>query len=140
MMLRKLKTVMIGLLLVGVVGGGYHSYQSLCSGFMPKNDLWIPEGDKSAGGLSEEEFNAVIDKLDRIYRPIISGKGGELVFSKYWSDGTVNASAIQWFGYWYVNMYGGMARHKLMTSDSFAMVACHELGHHLGGLLKSAAG
>ena len=30
-------------------------------------------------------------------------------------------------------MFGGLARHKLVTPDGFALVACHEMGHHLGG-------
>lgn len=33
-------------------------------------------------------------------------------------------------------MYGGLARHPLMTEDAFAVVVCHELGHHLGGAPK----
>jgi hypothetical protein len=103
---------------------------------MPENDLWIPVGDKNAGGITEEEFNSVIDKLDRLYQDVVRKKGATLQFNRYWSDGTVNASAMQWFGTWHVNMYGGMARHRYMTSDSFAMVACHELGHHLGGSPK----
>jgi hypothetical protein len=108
----------------------------VCKGYMPENNLWIPEGDKNAGGITEEEFNTVIDKLDRLYQDEVRKKGGTLQFNRYWSDGTVNASAMQWFGTWHVNMYGGMARHRYMTADSFAMVACHELGHHLGGAPK----
>ncbi|MDO9183353.1 MAG: hypothetical protein Q7U04_13145 [Bacteriovorax sp.] len=33
-------------------------------------------------------------------------------------------------------MYGGLARHPLMTEEAFAVVVCHELGHHLGGAPK----
>ena len=33
-------------------------------------------------------------------------------------------------------MYGGLARHELVTADAFALVVCHELGHHLGGAPK----
>lgn len=35
-----------------------------------------------------------------------------------------------------VNMYGGLARHPDVTNDGFALVVCHELGHHLGGAPK----
>jgi hypothetical protein len=35
-----------------------------------------------------------------------------------------------------VQMFGGLARHKLVTDDAFEMVICHELGHHLGGAPK----
>jgi hypothetical protein len=30
-------------------------------------------------------------------------------------------------------MFGGLARHELVTDDGFMMVVCHETGHHLGG-------
>ncbi len=33
-------------------------------------------------------------------------------------------------------MYGGLARHKTITEDGFALVLCHEIGHHLGGAPK----
>ena len=35
-----------------------------------------------------------------------------------------------------VNMYGGMARYPTITEEAFALVACHEVGHHLGGAPK----
>jgi hypothetical protein len=33
-------------------------------------------------------------------------------------------------------MYGGMARHPAITEDGFALVMCHEIGHHIGGAPK----
>jgi hypothetical protein len=106
------------------------------SGFLPENDLSIPVGDKNAGGLTEEQFNAVIDKYETIYAPIISGMGGTLKVNRKWTDATVNASAQRSGSTWTVNMFGGLARHTTITEDGFALVVCHELGHHLGGAPK----
>jgi hypothetical protein len=36
-------------------------------------------------------------------------------------------------------MFGGLARHETITADGFAMVACHEIGHHIGGAPKKAS-
>jgi hypothetical protein len=33
-------------------------------------------------------------------------------------------------------MFGGLARHETITPDGLALVACHEIGHHLGGAPK----
>jgi hypothetical protein len=33
-------------------------------------------------------------------------------------------------------MFGGLARHPLITDDGFMGVVCHETGHHLGGAPK----
>ena len=36
-------------------------------------------------------------------------------------------------------MFGGLARHPEMTREGFLLVACHEIGHHLGGYPRFAA-
>ncbi|MES2529384.1 MAG: hypothetical protein V4598_20010 [Bdellovibrionota bacterium] len=107
-------------------------------GFLPENNMRIPVGAKSAGGLTEAQFNAVIDKLEPIYSPIVANRGGKLKINRKWTDETVNANATQFFGTWTVNMFGGLARHEKITADGFALVLCHELGHHLGGAPKVA--
>lgn len=106
------------------------------SGFLPENDLKIPVGLKGfAGGLSEASFNKVIDRVGALYTKKIASLGGKLTFDRRWTDATVNASANQdaTGKIWTVTMYGGLARHPQMTEDGFAVVVCHELGHHLGG-------
>ncbi len=107
------------------------------SGFLPENDLNIPVGAKTVGGITEPQFNAVIDKLETIYAPIVSNMGGTLRINRKWGDGTVNANATR-AGSWVVNMFGGLARHQTITEDGFALVLCHEIGHHLGGAPKVA--
>lgn len=103
--------------------------------FIPDDQIKNPHQVFSAedANMTKAEFMAVIDKADSIYGPIISDHGGKLDIKRLWDDDTLNASAMQWFGTWTVNMYGGLARHPEMTLDGFAMVLCHELGHHLAG-------
>lgn len=107
-------------------------------GFLPENDLSIPLSDKQVGGLSEAEFNATIDKYETIYAPIVASMGGKLSVNRKWTDATVNASAQRSGSTWVVNMFGGLARHATITADGFALVICHEIGHHLGGAPKVA--
>jgi hypothetical protein len=77
-------------------------------------------------------FNQVLDKVEAFYKPLIKENYGKnLVVRRLWSDTTVNASANQSGQYWYLNMYGGLARR--VTADGFMATACHEIGHHLGG-------
>lgn len=83
--------------------------------------------------MTQTEFNQVIEKARRFYEPIVSSHGGRLIINGYWDDDTLNANASQFFNRWNVNMYGGLARHPEMTLDGFAMVLCHEMGHHLAG-------
>ncbi len=106
------------------------------TGIVDENDLYIPVNAKRLGGLSEEQFNKVIEKIETIYSPIVTDMGGKLAIARKWTDGTVNANASRSGKTWNVNMYGGLARHNTITEDGFSLVLCHELGHHLGGAPK----
>ena len=108
----------------------------LCTGFVKKNDLYIPANTHAKGGITKDDFNSVLDRIQEVYGPIISAHGGTLQINRLWDDGTVNASAEEHGNTWVLNMYGGLARYPTMTKDGFAMVACHETGHHLGGAPK----
>ncbi|MEX1100133.1 MAG: hypothetical protein WEB87_06890, partial [Bacteriovoracaceae bacterium] len=105
-------------------------------GIVPENDLNIPVNAKSISTIDEAEFNAVIDKVSAIYDPIVTQMGGTLNVERNWDDGTVNAYASRRGGTWNVHMFGGLARHETITSDGFALVVCHEIGHHIGGAPK----
>jgi hypothetical protein len=103
------------------------------SGFLPENNLSIPVGDKMAGDMTEAKFLEIVGRVSAVYAPVIAEMGGTLKMNNDWKSTTVNASAQQYGKTWQVNMYGGLARHRLTTDDGFMMVVCHELGHHIGG-------
>ena len=117
-----------------------HQHNELCHGFIPENDMSIPVGhvfmNGEETGITEQEFNDSIDRVEAIYAPIIEAKGKKLDMKRLWSNSTVNASAQQFGDTWRVNMYGGLARHPSMTVLGFTAVVCHELGHHLAGAPK----
>jgi len=102
-------------------------------GFAPENNLKISQWDKASNGMTKERFLTIVKSVSDIYEPIVKEKGGVLSMNNRWDDDTVNASAQQIGKKWVVNMYGGLARHQLTTDDGFALVVCHELGHHIGG-------
>jgi hypothetical protein len=64
-------------------------------GFFPKNNWRIPIEQKSRSGITEQQFNQIIDKITAIYNPIFRSKGAQLVVQRLWSDGTVNAFAMR---------------------------------------------
>lgn len=110
--------------------------QVLCEGFLPENDMYIGVNDPAAGGITEADFNSVLAQIESYYTPIVQAKGGRLSVHRNWTDGTVNASADQSGSTWNLNMYGGLARHPAINKDAFMLVACHEMGHHIGGAPK----
>jgi hypothetical protein len=107
--------------------------QDAKEGILPKNDFYISVDAKDTSSIGEERFNSIIEKIHEIYSPIFSEFGGVFQVVKKWNDGTVNAYAEREGENWKVVMYGGLARHQAITPDAFALVMCHEIGHHLGG-------
>ncbi|HXH75234.1 MAG TPA: hypothetical protein VNJ08_09735 [Bacteriovoracaceae bacterium] len=108
-------------------------------GILPENDMNIPVDAKRYGGITEEQFNNIIDEVETLYAPIVSTEGGNLQVERKWDDGTVNAYAQQSGKNWKVSMFGGLARHDTITEDGFALVICHEIGHHIGGAPRKAS-
>lgn len=121
---------------IGVSGASIFSSHELCEGFVPENDLKIPVGMITGGGITATEFNDVLDRIEKLYKDEITQHGGTLEINRAWEDETVNASAQQIGNSWILNMYGGLARHATINVEGFALVACHEMGHHLGGAPK----
>lgn len=99
----------------------------------PPNNLHLQDGVIRGSSMTEEQFNKIIDDVIKIWTPIAQAKGVNLVVEKRWKDATVNAYANQSGKTWMVSMFGGLARRPEVTEDGFALVVCHELGHHFGG-------
>jgi hypothetical protein len=110
-------------------------------GLLPENDMWISSSAKSMmnSNIDEAKFNEVIDSVVAVYAPIVQGMGSKLKVERNWDDGTVNAYAHRRGGSWNVAMFGGLARHNTITPDGFALVVCHEVGHHIGGAPKKGS-
>lgn len=104
------------------------------AGFLPPNNLHLQDNKRAISNVTEAQFNETIDEAIAFYGPFMKTNfGANFVVNRRWTDSTVNASATQFFGTWTVNMYGGLARRSETTPDGFALVLCHEIGHHLGG-------
>jgi hypothetical protein len=123
--------VLVALLALSMTASA-HGKVRLCQGFLPPNNMFYPES-PTAGGIAKADFDEVLDKVQAHYGPIVAAKGGSLSIVRKWSDGTVNAFAERQGNTWIIEMYGGFARHPAVTKDGFMAVACHEMGHHIGG-------
>ncbi|MGZ3772147.1 MAG: hypothetical protein ACXVCY_08305 [Pseudobdellovibrionaceae bacterium] len=113
--------------------------QTLCAGFLPENNMKIPVGLYTGGGITEQQFNDVMDRMEKIYSEEVSQAGDTLKINRLWTNATVNASAQRMGNVEVLNMYGGLARHPATTVEGMALVACHEFGHHHGGAPKLGA-
>jgi hypothetical protein len=101
--------------------------------YLPDNDLIISENSLNKSTISEVEFNSIIKEINNLYKPLIERK--RLSFGIYgeWHNDAVNAMAFRGRSFWSVKVFGGLARHPLVTRDGLRLVICHEIGHHIGG-------
>lgn len=109
------------------------------SGIVPENDMYIPASEDSGNGMTEKLFNDLIKQVQDLYGPIVKSKGANLIIRGDWKDGTVNAYARKDGKNFYVQMFGGLARHATITPLAFVLVQCHEVGHHIGGAPQLSA-
>ncbi len=100
---------------------------------LPDNDLYLEDSPEEVVNMTEAEFNDIVNEIVDHYKPLAEAQGGNLTAENNWADSTVNAYANQSGGEWSIHMFGGLARRPEVTKDGFAMVVCHELGHHFGG-------
>ncbi|MGE0173386.1 MAG: hypothetical protein AB7T49_11385 [Oligoflexales bacterium] len=122
---------MKALLHILIVGIGVTSCPLMAS-IVPPNNLKIPVG-FSTTGVTEEDYLATIDTIRQYYQPIVAKYNGELEMKNLWTDPTVNAGANRAGFIWQVKIFGGLARHPLMTRDGLLLATCHEIGHQLAG-------
>lgn len=100
---------------------------------LPRNNLHLQDRLGVASNIDEPLFNKICDTIIALWQPLAESHGAKLTVEKNWKDSTVNAYASQSGKNWKVAMFGGLARRPEITPDGFAMVVCHELGHHFGG-------
>jgi hypothetical protein len=100
---------------------------------LPPNNFAIYDDPHKIANIDKDTFDKICDTVVALWQPYAELHHAKLVVNKLWDDSTVNASASQSGNVWTVNMYGGLARRPEITQDGFALVVCHELGHHFGG-------
>ncbi len=93
--------------------------------------------------VDEESFDYIIDTIVNLHQEDFDRAGRELVVDRRWEDHEENARS--WFMEQVdgetqqirevreIELVGGLARHPMLNRDAYALVVCHELGHHIGG-------
>ena len=122
------------LFLLGFSTLGFSCSKDGSEGLLPENTMKIPVGDKSAGSLTKREFTRALEKVRAVYASIFAERGLDLEIQNQWDDPTVNAYALRKDGKAIVAIFGGLGRHEDMTEDGVILAACHESGHHIGGI------
>jgi hypothetical protein len=113
---------------------GFSCSEDGTGGLLPENTMKISVGDKASNSITKKDFSRALDKVAQIYTPIFAEQGLNLEMENHWDDATVNAYALRKNGKAIVAIFGGLGRHFEMTVDGVILAACHEAGHHIGGI------
>lgn len=84
---------------------------------------------------TKEQYEKIITRITDLYAPTIKDLGHDFKLTMDWDDETENAYAKQPqdTNTWELELPGAYYRTDKMTNDAYALVVCHELGHHLAG-------
>jgi hypothetical protein len=111
-----------------------------CDGGMnitPSSKSFIPENSIYANDMTADKFKKTLKDFEQFFGPQIDeDHDQELIIFGSWASNSVNAFADKSPGKVMISIYGGLARHKAITSDGLVATLCHELGHHFGGYPK----
>lgn len=108
--------------------------------FVPEEEIHYDALPFGASNMDEAQFRQIIADITTAYSPAVATNGGKLSINGDWKNEKLNAGATQQFGNWQVVITGGLARRPELTPDGFALITCHELGHHLGGFPFGSGG
>lgn len=92
-----------------------------------------PQNMSKAPKVNEHEIKQVMELVYGIYADEFFAKGLTLQM-RYEDDSTFNAFANSDKDVAYVTLFAGLGMNEYSNTDVIALVACHELGHHVGGM------
>jgi len=83
--------------------------------------------------ITETDFNTTFDNVVSIYKPLVEAQGAVMDARRKFTYPEPVGDARREADHWIVELWGGYATPAEMTTDSEALVVCHEFGHQFGG-------
>ncbi len=87
--------------------------------------------------IERHSFDQIIKRLQHLYEPDFRSKQQLLRINGQWDSQRMEASARFEEDHRgeiaIITITGAVARHAVVTEESFATIICHEIGHFLGG-------
>lgn len=88
-------------------------------------------------GIGERAFHQILDLAERVYAGDFLARNLRLQLHRNWQREEHRASASRQEDRYgtlaIISVTGGIARDPAITRDAFALIVCHEIGHHLAG-------
>ena len=113
----------------------HHSHPGNVCEMVAPNEENFSADQPAPESVDQETFFSILQAVQLVYAPIVAEHGGNLIIHPAWDVDEPNAFATRLNDGkdWIVQVNGGIARASYMSADGLLLVACHEVGHHLGG-------
>ncbi len=98
---------------------------------IPENNILRPVLNKS--DEQRNTFFELVRKVEYAYKDLIESYGKIFTVTADWEESKVNAAAWIKGDSYNFKIFGGLYRFETITDDAFLLVACHEVGHLIGG-------
>lgn len=83
--------------------------------------------------VEEPRFLSLFKTIVDLYKDDVAKQGGQLEMIARYDVNMYVATARRIDDRWLLEIWGGYPRLPNFTEDGFQFLACHELGHHIGG-------
>jgi hypothetical protein len=89
----------------------------------------------ASAAITEAEARRALQVFQDTFTPIVTGHGARLFTDLDYMFTTPGAMATRSMDQkrWFIKITGGVALFGSTTADTFTLILCHEMGHHLGG-------
>lgn len=90
--------------------------------------------------VNEADFRDALKKIETTYKDDVAKLGLNLVVDGEYENDTQNAYTSRLGKTQLIKVYGGVAKAATISADDISFIACHELGHTLGGNPNTSVG
>jgi hypothetical protein len=101
------------------------------------SDYWLlPDNVRATTSEAEKQhFVQLIESVLSAFQPAAAKHNAVLSYEVNWNSSGAGAFTLRRNGGrdWHILFYDGLIRLPYVTDDLVQMIACHEVGHHIGG-------
>lgn len=85
--------------------------------------------------LTEKESLDLLERFHNEFAPIVASHGAQLFTELDYTATSPGAMATRSANHkkWFIKIWGGFPKYPSTTGDSYTLILCHEMGHHIGG-------
>lgn len=89
----------------------------------------------AVAAISEQQASSLLQQFHKFFEPIVASHGARLFTELDFTATSAGAMATRSYDHkkWFIKVWGGIPKFPSATEDTYTLILCHEMGHHIGG-------